>query len=41
LLASGAKLTDQVLLLQALDQDDGSLARDTKRIGAPLLFARL
>ena len=26
LLASGAKLTDQVLLLQALDQDDGSLA---------------
>ena len=41
LLASGAKLTDQVLLLQALDQDDGSLALDTKRIGGPLLFARL
>ena len=41
LLASGAKLTDQVLLLQALDQDDGSLALDAKRIGAPLLFARL
>ena len=33
LLASGAKLTDQVLLLQALDQDDGSLALDAKRIG--------
>src|SRR5262249_55062637 len=41
LLASGAKLTDQVLLLQALDQDDGSLALDAKRIGGPLLFARL
>ena len=35
------KLTDQVLLLQALDQDDGSLALDAKRIGGPLLFARL
>ena len=41
LLASGAKLTDQVLLLQALDQDDGSLALGAKRIGGPLLFARL
>jgi transposase len=41
LLASGAKLTDQVLLLQALDEDDGSLALDGKRIGGPLLFARL
>jgi hypothetical protein len=41
LLASGAKLTDQVLLLQALDQDDGSLALDAKRIGGPLLFGRL
>jgi hypothetical protein len=41
LLASGAKLTDQVLLLQALDQDDGSLTLDAKRIGGPLLFARL
>ena len=41
LLASGAKLTDQVLLLQALDQDDGGLALDAKRIGGPLLFARL
>jgi hypothetical protein len=41
LLASGAKLTDQVLLLQALDQDAGSLTLDAKRIGGPLLFARL
>src|SRR5215472_11502306 len=41
LVASGAKLTDQVLLLQALDADDGSLALDAKRIGGPLLFARL
>src|SRR5262249_59277498 len=41
LLASGAKLTDQVLLLQALDQDDGSLALDAKRIGGPRLFARV
>jgi hypothetical protein len=41
LLASGAKLTDQVLLLQALDQDAGSLALDAKRIGGPLPFARL
>ncbi len=41
LLASGAKLTDQVLLLQALDEDDGSLGLDGKRIGRPLLFARL
>jgi hypothetical protein len=30
-----------VLLLQALDQDDGSFALDAKRIGGPLLFARL
>jgi Transposase DDE domain len=41
LLASGAKLTDQVLLLQALDDDDGSLALAGKRIGGPLLFTRL
>ena len=41
LLASGAKFPDQVLLLQALEQDDGSLALDAKRIGGPLLFARL
>jgi transposase len=41
LLVSGAKLTDQVLLLQALDEDDGGLAIDGKRIGGPLLFTRL
>jgi hypothetical protein len=41
LLASGAKLTDQVLLLQALDQDDSSLALRAKRIGGPLLFGWL
>lgn len=41
LLASGAKLTNQVLLLQALAEDDGSLALDGKRIGGPLLFERL
>jgi hypothetical protein len=41
LLTSGAKFTDQVLLLQALEQDDGNLALDAKRIGGPLLFARL
>jgi hypothetical protein len=37
-LGSGAKFTAQVLLLQALDQDAGSLALDAKRIGGPLLF---
>ncbi len=41
LVASGAKFTDQVLLLQALEADDGSLALDAKRIGGPLLFGRL
>ena len=41
LLVSGAKLTGQVLLLQALEADDGSLALTGKRIGGPLLFARL
>jgi hypothetical protein len=34
LLASGAKLTDQVLLINALDEDtDGSLSIAAKRIG--------
>jgi transposase len=41
LVASGARLTDQVLLLQALEADDGSLALNAKRIGGPLLFGRL
>jgi len=34
-------MTDQVVLLCALDHDDGSLALDAKRIRGPLLFARL
>ena len=42
LLASGAKLTDQVLLINALDEDsDGSLSIAAKRIGGPLLFGRI
>src|ERR671932_777187 len=41
LLASGAKFTDQVLLLHALDQDDGTLAAAARRIGGPLLFGRI
>lgn len=41
LLASGAKLTDQVMLLRALEADDGSLALDAKRVGGPMLFGRL
>src|SRR4030095_198008 len=39
LLGSGAKLTDQVLLINALDEDaSGSLSVAAKRIGGPLLF---
>ncbi|SRR5208337_3126262 len=39
LLASGAKLTDQVLLINALDEDvDGALFMTAKRIGGPMLF---
>ena len=42
LLASGAKLTDQVFLVSALDEDaDGSLSVAAKRIGGPLLLANL
>src|SRR5271157_3657096 len=42
LLASGAKLTDQVMLITALDQDEaGALSTSTKRIGGPLLFGRI
>ena len=44
LLASGAKFTDQVLLISALDEDaDGSLTLSVaaKRIGGPLLFGRI
>jgi len=42
LLASGAKLTNQVLLINALDEDaEGALAVAAKRIGGPLLFGRI
>ena len=42
LLASGAKLTDQVFLVSALDEDaDGSLSVAAKRIGGLLLFGRI
>jgi transposase len=42
LLASGAKLTDQVLLINALDEDaDGALSGSAKRIGGPLLFGKI
>jgi hypothetical protein len=42
LLAAGAKLTDQVLLINALDEDaDGALSVSAKRIGGPLLFGKI
>ena len=42
LIASGAKLTDQVMLINALDEDaDGSLSVAAKRIGGPLLLRRI
>jgi hypothetical protein len=42
LLMSGAKLTDQVLLINALDEDaDGALSACAKRIGGPLLFGKI
>jgi transposase len=42
LLASGAKLTDQVLLINALDEDvDGALSVAAKRIGGSMLFGRI
>ena len=42
LLASGAKLCDQVMLLNARDKDaDGGFSMRAKRIGGPLLFGRL
>ncbi len=41
LLASGAKLTDQVLLINALDEDaDGALSVSAKRIGGRCCSAR-
>ena len=42
LIAFGAKLTDQVLLINALDEDaEGALSIAAKRIGGPLLFGRI
>jgi Transposase DDE domain len=42
LIASGAKLTDQVLLITALDEDaSGALSAMAKRIGGPMLFGRI
>ena len=42
LIASGAKLTDQVLLINALDADaEGALSATAKRIGGPMLFGRI
>ena len=42
LLASGAKLTDQVLLINALDEDaEGMLSAAAKRVGGPLLFGKI
>jgi hypothetical protein len=42
LLASGARLTDQVLLLPALDEDEGAaLSPSSKRLGGPLLFGKI
>ena len=42
LFASGAKLTDQELLINALDEDaGGALSASAKRIGGPLLFGKI
>jgi len=42
LLASGTKLTDQVLLINALGEDaDGALSVSAKRIGGTLLFGKV
>ena len=42
LIASGAKLTDQVLLIAAFQEDaDGALSVEAKRIGGPMLFDRI
>jgi hypothetical protein len=41
LLASGARLCDQVMLLSALERDADGLRLSTRRIGGPLLFERL
>src|SRR3954451_24071881 len=41
LLASGARLCDQVMLLSALERDADRPRLSTRRIGGPLLFERL
>src|SRR5271165_6638618 len=42
LIASGAKLTDQVLLIDALDEDaEGALSVAAKRIGGAMVFGRI
>ena len=42
LLASGAKLTDQVLLINAVEKDaESALSVAAKRIGGPLLFGKI
>lgn len=41
LLTSGARLCQEVMLLSALGSDDQEPRLSTRRIGAPLLFARL
>ena len=42
LLASGAKLTDQVLLINALDEDvDRALSVAAQRIGGSMVFGRI
>ena len=42
LLASGARFTDQVLLINALNEDvEGALSVSAKRIGGPLLFGKI
>ena len=42
LIASGAKLADQALLIDALDEDvEGVLSLEAKRIGGPMLFGKI
>ncbi|MCI0599707.1 MAG: hypothetical protein L0Y60_09315 [Beijerinckiaceae bacterium] len=42
LLASGAKLTDQVLLINTFDADaEGAVSAQAKRVGGPLLFGKI
>ena len=41
LIASGAKLADQVLLIHAIDEGGGALSVAAKRIGGPMLFGRI